>query len=195
MRRGTCAIHVLAFFLSNSTSLSISSFFIHSHSQAIPVLAFYDVRRKDYTELMAHHFATIGLILYSWHVNFSRVGAMTFLCHDANDVFLEGAKLARYARSEGWSTALFAAFAGSWFVTRLFYFPVYIIWTARYDPAGRIALPYGVDPDPHFLAFQSMLFFLLALHAYWSWLIIKVLKKALKGKVEDVREEDDSDSD
>jgi hypothetical protein len=40
-----------------------------------------------------------------------------------------------------------------------------------------------------------MLFFLLALHAYWSWLIIKVLKKALKGKVEDVREDDDSDSD
>lgn len=93
---------------------------------------------------MAHHFATIGLILYSWQVNFSRVGAMTFLCHDFNDVFLEGAKLARYARSEAWSTGLFAAFAGSWFVSRLFYFPLWIIWTAYYDPAGRIALPYGM---------------------------------------------------
>jgi sphingoid base N-palmitoyltransferase len=144
---------------------------------------------------MAHHVATIGLVLYSWQVNFSRVGAMTFLCHDANDVFLEGAKLARYARRQGLATGLFAAFAGSWFVTRLFYFPLWIIWTAWHDPAPRIALPYGVDPDPHFLAFQSMLFFLLALHAYWSYLILKVLAKALKGKVEDVREDDSSDSD
>ena len=186
---------VRVFFLNPSSHLLIFPVPFLSPPKAIPVLAFYDVRRKDYAELMAHHFATIGLVLYSWQLNFSRVGAMTFLCHDVNDVFLEGAKLARYARSEAWSTALFAIFAASWFVSRLFYFPLWIIWTAWHDPAGRIALPYGIDPDPHFLAFQSMLFFLLALHAYWSWLILKVLKKAITGKVEDVREEDDSDSD
>ena len=29
--------------------------------------------------------------------SFVRVGAMVFLCHDVNDIFLEGAKMARYA--------------------------------------------------------------------------------------------------
>ena len=52
---------------------------------------------------------------------------MVFLCHDVNDIFLEAAKLARYAKLKSAPTALFIAFALSWFVSRLFYFPKYII--------------------------------------------------------------------
>ena len=29
--------------------------------------------------------------------SFVKVGAMVFLCHDVNDIFMEGAKMARYA--------------------------------------------------------------------------------------------------
>ena len=36
--------------------------------QAVPSLIFWEVRRKDFWESMAHHFATLGLIVYSYHV-------------------------------------------------------------------------------------------------------------------------------
>lgn len=36
--------------------------------QAVPSLVFWEVRRKDFWESMAHHFATLGLIVYSYQV-------------------------------------------------------------------------------------------------------------------------------
>ena len=36
--------------------------------QAVPALALFEVRRKDFGELMAHHVATIALIVYSLQV-------------------------------------------------------------------------------------------------------------------------------
>jgi len=36
--------------------------------QAIPSLMFWEVKRKDFWEQMAHHIATIGLITYSYQV-------------------------------------------------------------------------------------------------------------------------------
>ena len=38
------------------------------HAQAVPTLMFWEVRRKDFWENMAHHIATIGLITYSYQV-------------------------------------------------------------------------------------------------------------------------------
>lgn len=36
--------------------------------QAVPALALWEVRRKDFAELMAHHVATIALVVYSLQV-------------------------------------------------------------------------------------------------------------------------------
>lgn len=41
--------------------------------QAVPSLIFWEVRRKDFWESMAHHFATLGLIVYSYHVKCVKV--------------------------------------------------------------------------------------------------------------------------
>jgi hypothetical protein len=66
--------------------------------------------------------------------SFVKVGAMVFLCHDINDIFMEGAKMARYA-DHGWlPTALFAVFMLSWFASRIYYFPVYVIRSVYYEP-------------------------------------------------------------
>lgn len=56
------------------------------------------VRRKDWLESMIHHIATTLLLVYSYYVNFTRVGVMVLLVHDMSDIFLEAAKLCRCER-------------------------------------------------------------------------------------------------
>jgi TLC domain len=36
--------------------------------QAIPTLLFWEVRRKDFLESLAHHVATLILIVYSYYI-------------------------------------------------------------------------------------------------------------------------------
>ena len=38
------------------------------HLQALPMLIFWETRRKDFAETFAHHVATLALIVYSHHV-------------------------------------------------------------------------------------------------------------------------------
>ncbi len=59
---------------------------------------------------------------------------MVFLCHDINDIFMEGAKMARYAEHKWLPTALFAVFMLSWFISRIYYFPAYVIRSVYYEP-------------------------------------------------------------
>lgn len=128
--------------------------------------------------------------------SFTRVGCLVFLCHDVNDIFLESAKLARYARRRVAPTALFVAFAVSWVISRLVYFPLVLIRSAAIQPATLVAIQYEIDPHPHWYFFVGFLSFLLCLHAYWSVLIGRVVAKTLgAGQPDDVREEEDSDSD
>jgi len=158
--------------------------------QAVPYLFLWEVRRKDFWENFAHHLATIGLIVYSYEVNFMKIGTMVFLCHDINDIFMELAKLSKYARREGLANVLFASFVISWFATRMFYFPVWIIRSAWYEPIEIIADQYNINPHPHHEIFLTLLCFLFALHSYWSYLILRiVVKQVIRGELEDIREE------
>ena len=116
---------------------------------------------------------------------------MVFLCHDVNDIFLEAAKLARYARPRPAPTALFVCFSLSWFASRLYYFPKYIIASVAVDPVELVAKPNNIDPQPHWGFLVGLLSFLLVLHAYWSLLILRVIYRNFKvGQPDDVRESD-----
>ena len=56
-----------------------------------------------------------------------KVGCMVFLVHDINDVFMEAATMARYAGRQTLCTVLFITFMLTWFASRIYYLPVYII--------------------------------------------------------------------
>lgn len=69
---------------------------------------------------------------------------MVLLCHEINDIFLEAAKMTRYMRCEDtFGSPLFVAFALSWFVTRLYMFPAYVIRSTLLEAAVRF-LCFGV---------------------------------------------------
>ena len=76
----------------------------------------------------------VGLLSLAAGRSFVKIGAMVFLCHDINDIFLEAAKMARYAQQKTAPNVLFVAFMLSWFASRIFYFPVYLIRSVYYEP-------------------------------------------------------------
>ena len=66
--------------------------------------------------------------------SFMKVGTMVFLCHDINDVSLELAKMMGYIERKRLSTAVFIWFMLTWFASRMFYFPAYIIRSVWSEP-------------------------------------------------------------
>jgi ceramide synthetase len=132
----------------------------------------------------------------SWYANFTRPGVLVMLIHDISDIFLEAAKLARYADHENLALNLFVAFALSWVILRVLIYPYMIVQRILIDPVVYIALPYNINPQPHYSAFGTMFLVLFFLHLYWTYLIFKVIEKQLTtGSTKDVREESDSDDD
>lgn len=57
-----------------------------------------------------------------------------FLVHDVNDIFMEAAKMARYAGKQTLCTVLFVTFMLSWFASRIYYLPAYIIRSCLTEP-------------------------------------------------------------
>eukprot|EP00887_Chlorella_sp_A99_P006762 scaffold3.g6762.t1 len=155
------------------------------------MLAAWETRRKDHAIMMTHHIATIALIGLSSALRFMRVGAVIMALHDVNDVFLEAAKLCRYAEAEGGATALLATFVLSWAATRLGYFPLVVIRSVLFEGPEVM----GAPPPLHRL-FAGLLLLLLAMHVYWFGLILRIAaRKATSGMVQDVREDGGGEED
>jgi hypothetical protein len=169
--------------------------------QAIPMLFLWETKRHDRWQIFAHHVATVILIAYSYYLNLLHIGILVLACHEINDIFLEMAKMARYAALPEWtSTTFFIAFAASWFVTRIYAFGFIVIRSTLFDTRDRalevgkmLGLGHAVDIEPHASILNGLLVFLYALHVYWSYLIVQIIIKALTpgGKLDDIREEGD----
>lgn len=158
------------------------------YTQAVPMLFLWEVKRKDRLEVFAHHVATIVLITYSYWLNLTRVGVMVLVCHEANDIFMEAAKMSRYAGRETMATTWFVVFFLSWVATRVLAFPLIVIRSTWWESQAR-ADELEVGIQPHHAILNGFLGFLYVLHVYWSYLILRIIWQALTGgRLEDVRE-------
>ncbi|KAG2487445.1 hypothetical protein HYH03_014012 [Edaphochlamys debaryana] len=160
------------------------------YMQAIHFLAFHEERRKDWLESMIHHIVTAGLLFYSYAVNFTRVGVVVILIHDVSDIFLEAAKLARYAdRENDIGIPCFVLFFVSWIICRCIIFPAFVIRSTLFEPVVLVAAYLGIEPRPHWEIFNGLLLVLFVLHVYWTVLIFQVIKRQFThGSMADVRE-------
>lgn len=143
---------------------------------------FYDVKRKDFWQMFAHHMITILLMALSWVCNLHRVGSLVLLVHDCADIFLESAKLTKYAQYQKVCDTIFAIFTVVWIVTRLILYP-------RIIYSSSVEAPQILPMFPAYYIFNTLLILLLVLHICWTYLIVQIAVKAIKsGQMEgDVR--------
>ncbi|XP_041805615.1 ceramide synthase 2-like [Chelmon rostratus] len=148
-----------------------------------------DIKRKDFKEQVIHHLATIFLLSFSYCANYIRIGTLVMLLHDSSDILLESAKMFNYGT--GWRRTcdtLFVVFAVVFLVTRLVIFPSKIIHTT-------LVLSMEVfEPFAGYYFFNVLLMVLQGLHIFWAGLILRMVYKFLKGKLEkDERSDEESE--
>ncbi|KAL3814228.1 hypothetical protein ACJIZ3_015496 [Penstemon smallii] len=166
-------------------------FYIYSSA----ALLTWETRRKDFTVMMSHHIVTVILLAYSYIAGFFRIGAVVLALHDASDVFMEAAKIFKYAENELGASVCFGLFALTWLVLRLIFFPFWVIRSSSYYLMEVLHLSEPYDLGLYYV-FNTMLLTLLVFHIYWWKLICAMIIRQLKnrGKVgEDVRSDSEDD--
>lgn len=91
---------------------------------AVVITQFFDVKRKDFWLMFAHHIVTILLLNFSYACNFTRVGSFIVLLHDCVDVWIEFGKLASYLGFQRLVDFSLITFSIVWLLTRLILFPI-----------------------------------------------------------------------
>lgn len=166
---------------------------------AIFALIFWETRRSDFMASMGHHLSTVALIVVSYIFRFGRIGSVVLALHEGSDVFLEIAKISKYSGFQALASIFFSLFALSWFVLRLGYYPFWVLRSTSYeilmiaeefkDSMGGMMV--------HYFFFNALLYFLLLLHLFWGWKILRMLINQIrsKGQVGDDVRSDSEDED
>ncbi|XP_077778058.1 ceramide synthase 4 isoform X1 [Podarcis muralis] len=147
----------------------------------------FDIKRKDFSEQIVHHAATIFLISFSYCANYIRIGTLVMVIHDASDCFLEPTKIFNYLKWRRVCDILFLTFSAVFLFTRLVIFPYKVIYNTYY---------YSMELYQPFFGYyfmNALLMILQLLHIFWSFLIIHMVYKFVKsGTMEkDLRSDSD----
>lgn len=162
---------------------------------SIAALVAWETRRKDFAVMMSHHVITVFLISFSYITGFFRIGSIILALHDANDVFMEAAKVFKYSEKELGASVFFGLFALSWLILRLIFFPFWVISATSNDLQYYLKLSDPYHKSMYYI-FNTMLITLLIFHVYWGILICSMIMRQLKnkGKVgEDIRSDSEDD--
>lgn len=145
-------------------------FYLHS----IYATIYMDAWRKDSIVMLIHHVLTMTLILFSYATRYQKIGLNVLFVHDITDILLEFTKLNVYVKNrdkkfyplhEHISNIGFAAFAIAWFIFRLYWFPLKILYSSGVVAVHR-AFFKGAGL---YTFFNVLLWILLMLDIYWFY--------------------------
>ncbi|CAN1311802.1 Ceramide synthase 1 LOH3 [Linum perenne] len=156
-------------------------------------------KRSDFSVSMGHHLATLALLLISYITRFARVGAIVLAIHDATDMFLEPAKMARYSGFESLSSVFFAVFVLVWTALRIICFPVWILRSTGTELVTILDVEkYGATGPAYYYLFNTLLICLLIVNVYWWKLMIMMVIEQIKAKGklgDDIRSDSEGEDD
>lgn len=167
---------------------------------AIPYACMFETRRKDYWATMAHHFVTVSLLCCSYAMGFNKIGLVIMFLHDIADPFLEVAKIGNYTSppQPAVTNSFFIIFAMLWIIMRVFYFPIWVIYSVLFYAVDAVA---GDADTSQYIwiwyVFSGMLIFLWLLDLFWAYTILGIAFAAASsgGAAQDSREDADEDYD
>ncbi|KAK4451086.1 TLC domain-containing protein [Podospora aff. communis PSN243] len=85
-------------------------------------------RRKDYWQMLTHHFVTISLMYGSYRYGYTRVGNLILVLMDVVDIFLPAAKCLKYLGYRTLCDYMFGVFMVSWLIARHIFYPM-VCWS------------------------------------------------------------------
>ncbi|KAF0881332.1 CERS3 synthase, partial [Crocuta crocuta] len=132
-----------------------------------------DAKRKDFLAHVIHHLAAISLMSFSWCANYIRSGTLVMIVHDVADIWLESAKMFSYAGWKQTCNILFFIFSAIFFISRLIVFPFWILYCTLIIPL------HFLEPFFSYIFLNLQLMVLQALHLYWCYYILKMLKRCI----------------
>jgi len=168
---------------------------------------FIDTKSSDFVALVIHHLITLTIVVASWSIGFTRIGAFTMVLHDCSDVFLELAKCFNYVKEATPPAAqsrllalapdvAFIFFAITFFALRLYVYPSRVLYSAAIQACDHVTCgPYpcmlaGAASTGVFWIFLPCLTGLQLLQVFWGWKVLGVVATVLRGKpLEDPRED------
>ncbi|KAF9051582.1 TLC domain-containing protein [Panaeolus papilionaceus] len=156
--------------------------------------------RKDYTELVIHHFVTLWLVGWSYMLNLTYIGNAVFMSMDIPDALFAFSKILNYIQ---WNTVKiysFLVFFCSWTYFR-HYLNLHILWSVWYEQPNvpewtkRWSWSEGVYM-PTWMRYQIFVPLLLLqfLNLFWYRLILRILVRAITtAEADDDRSDDEGD--
>ena len=150
----------------------------------------YDTKKKDFIELVVHHVTTIILLCLSWSFNFVRMGSFLIVVLESPDGWIEAAKMAIYTKHTKLANVLFRVFTVVWYISRLIFFPFWILKPVLHDFPDVM----GLDGEPLlYTVFKVLLILLFILQIMWSATIARMLYVTIQsGHVDDDSETEPS---
>ncbi|KAI0723276.1 longevity assurance proteins LAG1/LAC1 [Earliella scabrosa] len=156
--------------------------------------------RKDYYELVVHHFVTLWLVGWSYLINLTLIGNAVYLSMDLPDAFLGLSKLLNYIQYDKTKTAVFAFFIGVWSYFRhwLNFVILYSVWfefdlmpesSKRWSPEDGVWMVWWMK----YQIFAPLLL-LQCLNLFWYYFIWRIAFRAITDtKLSDVRSDDEDE--
>jgi len=154
--------------------------------------------RNDHWQMMTHHIVTIILIVTSYSYNCTRAGCLIMVLMDWCDIFLPFAKMLRYLSFQTACDVTFVCWMLSWFFTRHVLF-CKVIASTYWDAPTHIEFGWWPERSYWFTkevhsVFVSLLIILEVIQSIWSYLILRVAYRVLRGEgADDSRSDDEGD--
>ncbi|PIL37122.1 hypothetical protein GSI_00814 [Ganoderma sinense ZZ0214-1] len=168
--------------------------------QLIVLLLGLEKPRKDYYELVAHHFVTLWLVGWSYLINLTFIGNAVYLSMDLPDSIFAFSKLFNYIQWDRAKVITFGCFVCIWS-----YFRHYLNWVILYsvwfefDLMPETSKRWSPDDGVWMVWWMKYQIFtplvlLQALNLFWYFLIWRVAARALSNlAITDVRSDDEDD--